>query len=142
MEKYIVPIQPITNRWLGLFDEFHRTEEYQLGMMNELVSMSNMLTGLKIKNEARLGLNEAIHSYMEELADAGIINFGDWNAATHIATKFCGQLISYLTSAGVFGKDPMLVKFVGFFGANIIVKVSDNIEDEFDEMDERAWREH
>lgn len=142
MEKYIIPMQYITNRWLGLFNEFHRSEDFQLSMMNELVTMSNCLTGSKIKNEARLGLNEAIHSYMEELVDVGIIYLGDWNAATGIASKFCGYLISYLTNAGVLGKDPMLVKFVGFIGSDIIVKVSDNIDDEFDEMDERAWREH
>lgn len=142
MEKIIVPMQQDFRRWLNLFDEPFRNETHQLKVAAELISMSMTLAGGKIKNESRLGLHEAIHSYMEEIVDTGSIRICDWQAATYFANKFCGQLVSYLTNVGVIEQNNKQVKLIGFLGSNIIIKTSDNIDDEFDEMDEREWREY
>lgn len=122
--------------WRILFEEVYRTEDFQDAIVNELVDMALWLAIGKIKNEALLSLHEQVFGLVNNLVSTGLITAANKQAADAQASHFCYRLAKYLIEIGVIEQEPSTMKFEGFLGLNIIIKILG--DHEIDETDERV----
>ena len=136
MKKYIVPTKYEMRDWRFLFEEVYRTEEFQDAIVRELVDMALWLAVGKIKNEALLSLHEQVFVLTNNLVGTGLLTIDSVTDADIQASRFCYRLAKYLLEIGIIEKEPSTMKFEGFLGLNIIIKILD--DNEIDETDERV----
>lgn len=141
MKKYIVPAKDRIAKWRSHFDEVFRSEEHQIALMQILVTMAFWLAyGNNKKENEFIDLFESSLCMAVELANTGLISEDSTDDIGQLAYEFCVSLSSYLKEVGILSKIPTVMKFEGFVGFDIVIKVLEAGEPYVDEMEERAWQ--
>ncbi|BAQ02534.1 hypothetical protein AVU38_gp006 [Ralstonia phage RSL2] len=138
MQKFIVPTKDRIQKWKSFFEEHFREEEHQKALMQMLLTMVMWLSveeywdPRKHKREPQFNpffeLLEFGLAQAQELADTGMLDEEHVDVVGQQAYEFAVSLAAYLKELGILGTKNPVLKFEGFVGMNIIVKIFDESE--------------
>lgn len=125
MRKFIVPTKDRIQKWKSVFEEYFREDEHQFVLMQMLITMTMWLHHEKhAKTNQHIELLEAAMKMAVELTDTGILDELYTDDVAQMAYEFCTSLFSYLKELDLLSSEvPSILKFEGFVGMNMIIKI-------------------
>lgn len=128
MKRYVIPKKQQMQKWREFFEEVFRDEANQSSMLKTLVGMAMVINSDDFKhNTAVIDLLDASMSYALELVETGTADEEDVEPMAQLAYEFCYTLVMYMKEIGIL-KASNEIKFEGFLGMDIIVKILDKGE--------------
>lgn len=138
MQKYIVPTKDRIEKWKSFFEGCFREEEHQKALMQMLVTMVMWLSvdeyfdPRKHKQEKQrnvfFDLLEFGLGWAQEMADTGMLDDDEVMNVGQQAYEFAVSLAAYLKELGILDTKNPVLKFEGFVGMNIVIKIFDESE--------------